>query len=55
VTRIPADKVVDKQPLASVVTKNGECDLAAPCAGEVAAVVRTKDRASVTLRQLVGG
>ena len=49
------DIVVDDQPLASVITKNGECDLEAPFAGEVIEVVSAKDRVSVTVRQLVGG
>lgn len=49
------DKVADDQRLASVVTENGECDLESPFAGEVVEVVSTKDRVSVSVRQLVGG
>jgi hypothetical protein len=48
------DLVVEDQRLASVVDKNGACDLEAPFAGEVVEVASTKDRVSVTVRQRVG-
>jgi hypothetical protein len=48
------DIVLDDQRLASVVTKNGACDLEAPFAGEVVEVTTTNDRVSVTVRQRVG-
>jgi len=48
------DKVGHHQRLACVVSKDGEFDLEAPFAGEVVEVTTTKDRVSVTMRQLVG-
>jgi len=48
------DKVGHHQRLACVVSKDGEFDLEAPFGGEVVGVTTTKDRVSVTVRQLVG-
>jgi biotin carboxyl carrier protein len=49
----PGDRVAADQPLAAIVSKDGEFPLEAPCAGEVVEVQETPERVTVAVRELV--
>jgi biotin carboxyl carrier protein len=49
----PGDRVAADQPLAAVVSKEGEFPIEAPCAGEVVEVEETPDRVTVAVRERV--
>ena len=47
------DRVDSDQRVAAVVTPTGECELEAPFAGEIAGIDLTRDRVTVTVRELL--